>query len=70
MTTTNNTDSRRRNLRLYFLGHGAILLGAWGMDHFGSMVPMALAASAALMLSAPLVRQQAARLRLAARRRD
>ena len=31
-------------------------VGAWAMSETGSMVPMALAASACLMLTAPLVR--------------
>jgi len=34
----------------------ALLVGAWAMSETGSMVPMALAASACLMLTAPLVR--------------
>ena len=45
-----------RPLRLYALGHGALLVGAWAMDLSGSMLPMALAASACLMLTVPLVR--------------
>jgi len=45
-----------RPLKLYATGHLALLLGAWAMSETGSMVPMALAASACLMLTAPLVR--------------
>ena len=39
-----------RPLKLYATGHLALLAGAW------AMLPMALAASACLMLTAPLVR--------------
>ncbi len=45
-----------RPLKLYAAGHGALLVGAWAMHASGSMVPMALAASASLMLTVPLVR--------------
>ena len=45
-----------RPLKLYAAGHLALLAGAWGMSATGSMLPMALAASACLMLTAPLVR--------------
>ena len=45
-----------RPLRLYAAGQGALLVGAWAMSATGSMLPMALAASACLMLTAPLVR--------------
>jgi len=45
-----------RPLRLYLIGHGALLVGAWAMDVSGSMLPMALAASASLLLTVPLVR--------------
>lgn len=55
-----------RPLKLYATGHLALLLGAWAMSATGSMVPMALAASASLMLTAPLVRHF---LRPAAERR-
>jgi len=46
----------RRPLALYATGHAALLLGALAMHAFGSMLPMALAASASLMLTVPLVR--------------
>jgi len=48
-------------MRLYLLSHALILLGAWLMDVTSSMIPMALAASAALMLTLPLLRQLGAR---------
>ena len=59
---------RQRPAQLYFLGMGLILIGAWSIEATGSYVPMALATSAGLMLSAPLVRQRIARLKAAARR--
>ena len=52
---------RNPAMRLYFLGHLLILLGAWLMEATHSMLPMALAASAALMLMVPLLRQLGAR---------
>jgi len=58
---------RQRTMRLYLLGHLLILVGAWLMEATQSMLPMALAASAALMLMVPLLRQLGARL--ATRRR-
>jgi hypothetical protein len=48
---------RGRPFRLYLLGLALIFAGAWAMGEFGSMVPMAFASSAGLMLSAPLLRQ-------------
>ena len=45
-----------RPLKLYATAHAALLLGAWAMHVSGSMLPMALAASASLMLTVPLVR--------------
>ena len=45
-----------RPLKLYATGHLVLLGGAWAMSETGSMVPMALAASACLMLTLPLVR--------------
>ena len=47
----------RRPMRLYLLGLALIFAGAWAMGESGSMLPMALASSAGLMLSAPLLRQ-------------
>lgn len=46
-----------RPLRLYLLGLALIFLGAWAMAETGSMLPMALASSAALMLNVPLLRR-------------
>ena len=43
--------------RLYLLGLVCIFAGAWGMAATRSMIPMALASSAGLMLGVPLVRQ-------------
>ena len=45
-----------RPLKLYAAGHVSLLAGAWGMHATGSMLPMALTASACLMLTVPLVR--------------
>lgn len=58
--------TRQRAFRLYALGQGAILVGAWFMHQTGSMLPLALGASAGLMLTAPLVKHFGSRL---ARRR-
>jgi hypothetical protein len=55
-----------RPLKLYATGHLVLLGGAWAMGETGSMVPMALAASACCMLTVPLVRHF---LRPAAQRR-
>jgi hypothetical protein len=52
---------RNPAMRLYLAGHLFILLGAWLMEALHSMVPMALGASAALMLMIPLLRQLGAR---------
>ena len=62
---------QRRPLRLYLLGLVLIFIGAWAMAESGSMLPMALASSAGLMLNVPLLRQlvQRARRTPAARRR-
>ena len=45
-----------RPLKLYAAGHASLLVGAWAMNATGSMLPMALAASACLMLTVPLIR--------------
>ena len=45
-----------RPLKLYATGHAVLLGGAWAMSATGSMLPMALAASACCMLTVPLVR--------------
>ena len=54
---------QRRPLRLYLFGLALIFVGAWAMGESGSMLPMALASSAGLMLSAPLLRQLIERAR-------
>ena len=46
-----------RPLRLYLLGLALIFGGAWAMAESGSMLPMALASSAGLMLNVPLLRR-------------
>lgn len=46
-----------RPIKLYALGHALLLAGAWAMHGTGSMLPMALGASACLMLTVPLVRR-------------
>ncbi len=50
------TAALARPLKLYATGHASLLVGAWAMHATGSMLPMALAASACLMLTVPLVR--------------
>ena len=50
-----------RPLKLYALGHALLLVGVGVMQATGSMLPMALGASACLMLTVPLVRQFARR---------
>ena len=46
-----------RPFRLYLLGLAIIFAGAWAMAALNSMLPMALASSAGLMLGVPLLRQ-------------
>lgn len=48
-------------MRLYLIGHALILVGAGFMEVTNSVLPMAVAASASLMLMAPLVKQLSAR---------
>ncbi len=57
-----------RPLKLYALGHALLLVGAGVMHVTGSMLPMALGASACLMLTVPLVRQFALRRASSTRR--
>src|SRR3954469_19884387 len=52
---------QHRPFQLYLLGLACIFAGAWAMGEYGSMVPMALASSAGLMLGTPLLRQLLAR---------
>jgi hypothetical protein len=59
---------RGRPFRLYLLGLLCIFAGAWAMGVSGSMAPMALASSAGLMLSVPLLRQLTRRALRPARR--
>ena len=47
----------QRTMRLYLIGHLLLLVGAGLMELTQSMLPMALAGSAALMLMFPLVRE-------------
>ena len=53
---TNRNESRRRPLRLWLAGQATIVVGAAAMSWTHSFVPMALAGSAALMLTVPLVK--------------
>jgi hypothetical protein len=48
--------SLRRPLRLWLAGQATILVGAAAMTWTHSFIPMALAGSAALMLTVPLVK--------------
>ena len=43
--------------RRYLIGLFATFAGAWGTDLTGSMIPLALGASVALMCTAALVRE-------------
>lgn len=52
---------RQPAVRLYLLGHVLVLVGAGVMEVMNSVLPMAVAASASLMLMAPLVKQMSAR---------
>jgi hypothetical protein len=52
-----------RPFQLYLLGLACIFGGAWAMGEYRSVLPMALASSAGLMLSAPLLRQLVMRAR-------
>lgn len=54
---------RQAPVRLYLLGHALIVLGAWLMGVTHSMWPMALAASAAILLAMPLLRNLTARFK-------
>jgi len=63
---------RRRDrgpLHRYLLGLALVVAGAGLMEWLDSWVPLALAGSASLMLTVPLVRQIAARRRPAPTRR-
>ena len=54
--TTARTSSRRRPLKLWLAGQATILVGAAAMAWTNSFIPMALAGSAALMMTMPLVK--------------
>jgi len=53
---TTRTSSRRRPLHLWLAGQATILVGAAAMAWTHSFIPMALAGSAALMMTVPLVK--------------
>lgn len=48
-----------RPLKLYAAGHAALFAGAFVTHVANSMLPLAMAASACLMLTVPLVRELA-----------
>ena len=54
MKTSRN--ALRRPLRLWLVGQATIVAGAAAMSWTHSFIPMALAGSAALMMTAPLVK--------------
>ena len=60
----------RRALRAYLLGLGGVAVGAGLSDWSGSLLPLALAGSPALMLTASLVRRIAGARRRSASERD
>lgn len=51
------TPGWARPLKLYATGHAVLLVGATASHVIGSMLPLALAASACLMLTMPIVRR-------------
>jgi len=55
MSRRHDPGSFARPFKLYALGQGLLLVGAGVMHATGSMLPMALGASACLMLTVPLV---------------
>ena len=60
----NLTATRRRALRLYFIGQAAVVAGAAAMAWMHSTLPMALAGSAAVMLMIPLLKDIAFKRRV------
>jgi hypothetical protein len=52
----NKTASLARPLRLWLAGQATIVVGAAAMEWTHSFIPMALAGSAALMMTVPLVK--------------
>jgi hypothetical protein len=57
-------SSRRHATRLYLAGQAVIVAGAAAMSWTHSFIPMALAGSAGLMLTMPLVRDIATKRRI------
>jgi hypothetical protein len=57
MPRRHDPRSFARPFQLYAVGHALLLAGAGVMHLTGSMLPMALGASACLMLTLPLVRR-------------
>ena len=53
---SNRNSPHRRPLRLWLAGQATILAGAAAMAWTHSFIPMALAGSAALMMTVPLVK--------------
>ncbi len=47
---------RNGAIKLYAVGMSSVFFGAWLADLTGSMVPLALSASASLMCTVPLVK--------------
>lgn len=62
--TSQRSVSRRRPLQLWLAGQATILVGAAAMSWTHSFIPMALAGSAALMMTVPLVKAIATGRRL------
>ena len=60
---------RLPELRHYLLGLVLVFAGAWATGETGSMLPLALAASAWMMLSVPLLRRLLRAARTTAKRR-
>ena len=56
---SHHNTSHRRPLRLWLAGQATILVGAAAMSWTHSFIPMALAGSAALMMTVPLVKSLA-----------
>ena len=56
-----NTSTRARALRLWLAGQATVVVGATAMAWTHSFIPMALAGSAALMMTVPLVKAIATR---------
>jgi hypothetical protein len=59
--STPRPASLRRPLRLWLAGQATIVAGAAAMAWTHSFIPMALAGSAALMMTVPLVKSLATR---------